>query len=66
MLNALAGLVLEGASAGTINWGNIITSSSFDGMLNGISTVLPVVVPVGLTILGIGVVWRVTKKMAKG
>ena len=49
-----------------IAWGSIVTAESFDGMLDGISTVLPIVVPVGLTILGVGVVWRIVKKMAKG
>ena len=60
MFDMLSGLV------GAINWGSVITTSSFDGMIDGISTVLPVVVPVGLTILGVGVVWRIVKKMAKG
>lgn len=49
-----------------IAWGSIITATSFDGMLDGVSTVLPIVAPVGLTVLGIGVVWRIVKKMAKG
>lgn len=65
MLNFLNGLVAS-ASAGTIDWSTIVKADSFDGMLSGISTVLPIVVPVGLTILGVGVVWRITKKMAKG
>ena len=65
MLNFLTG-VIASASSGTIDWSTIVKADSFDGMLSGISTVLPVVVPVGLTILGIGVVWRITKKMAKG
>lgn len=49
-----------------IAWGSVITASSFDGMLDGISTVLPIAAPIGLTVLGIGVVWRIVKKMAKG
>lgn len=65
MFDFLSGL-LASASAGTIDWSTIVKADSFDGMLSGISTVLPIVVPVGLTILGVGVVWRITKKMAKG
>lgn len=56
----------ETPAAPSINWGSIITSSSFDGMLNGISTVLPVVVPVALVIAGIPVVWKLVKKFMRG
>lgn len=67
LANVLQGLLLTGEStAPTINWGSIITADSFTPMLNGITTVLPVVVPVGLTIAGIFVVWRVVKRMVKG
>lgn len=67
LANVLQGLLLTGEStATTIDWSNIITSSSFTPMLNGITTVLPVVVPVGLTIAGVFVVWRVVKRMVRG
>ena len=69
LFNLLNGLLLTGegaASTSAIDWTNIITANSFDGMLDGISTVLPVVVPVGFTITGIFVVWRIAKKMARG
>lgn len=65
MLGILSGIVAD-ASAGTINWGSIITADAFDGMLNGISTVLPVVAPIGLTIVGIPVVWKLVKRFVKG
>ena len=69
LFDALNSMILTGSETVTtsgIDWSSVITSSSFDGMLDGISTVLPVVVPVGLTITGIFVVWRLVKKMAKG
>lgn len=69
MFNLLNALLLTGEGAATsssIDWSSIITANSFDGMLDGISTVLPVVVPVGFTITGIFVVWRIAKKMARG
>lgn len=68
LFDVLYGLALTGGetATSTINWANIITADSFAPMLNGISTVLPVVVPVGLTITGLFVVWRIVKKMVKG
>lgn len=67
MLNFLDGMLLTGGTtASTIDWSTIITSSSFDGMLDGISDVLPIVVPVALTIAGIPVVWKLTKRFIKG
>lgn len=65
MLAFLNGLVAS-ASSGTIDWGSIVTTSSFDGMLDGISTVLPIVAPIGLTIVGIPVVWKLVKRFVKG
>lgn len=67
MLNFLDGMLLTGgATTSAIDWSTIITSSSFDGMLDGIGDVLPVVVPVALTIVGIPVVWKLTKRFIKG
>lgn len=65
MLNFLNGLVAS-ASSSAINWSSIITADSFDGMLDGISTVLPIVAPIGLTIVGIPVVWKLIKRFVKG
>lgn len=64
----LANLLLTGGSPTTsaIDWSTIITSASFEGMLDGISTVLPIVVPVALTIAGIPVVWKLVKRMMRG
>ena len=68
LANVLQGLLLTGETpaVSTIDWSNIITADSFAPMLRGITTVLPIVVPVGLTITGIFVVWRVVKRMVKG
>jgi hypothetical protein len=64
----LADLILTGGTttAPSIDWSSIITSSSFDGLLSGITTVLPVVVPVALVIAGIPVVWKLIKRMMRG
>lgn len=68
LLNQFANLMLTGGTttAPSIDWSSIITSSSFDGLLNGITTVLPVVVPVALVIAGIPIVWKLIKRMMRG
>ena len=52
LANVLQGLLLTGETpaVSTIDWSNIVTADSFAPMLSGITSVLPVVVPVGLTI----------------
>lgn len=66
----LANLLLTGEtpveSVTSIDWSSIITSNSFSGLLDGVSTVLPVVVPVALVIAGIPVVWKLVKRMMRG
>lgn len=57
----LTNLLLTGTSATTVDWGSLITSSSFNPILEGINDVLPVVIPVSLTIGGIVLVWRFVK-----
>lgn len=61
LLNSL----IASATASTIDWSTLITASSFNGIIDGINDVLPVVIPVAITIIGIGIVWRFVKKMIK-
>lgn len=65
MLEALNGILLSASDPVTLTWSNIINANSFDGMMTGINSALPIVVPVGLTILGLGIVWKLIKKFAK-
>lgn len=65
LFTALNGLVATSTDPVSLNWANIINANSFDGMMNGINSALPIVVPVGLTILGLGIVWKLIKKFAK-
>ena len=65
LFTALNGLAATSTDPVSLNWGNIINANSFDGMMNGINSALPIVVPVGLTILGLGIVWKLIKKFAK-
>lgn len=57
-------LVAEGEPV-ALNWSNIINANSFDGMMSGINSALPIVVPVGLTVVGLGIVWKLIKKFTK-
>lgn len=67
MFDIFANLLLTGGSTtSTVDWTSIITSSSFSGLLDGITDVLPVVVPVALTIAGIPIVWKLVKKFMHG
>lgn len=61
LLNSL----IASATASTIDWSTLITATSFNGIIDGINDVLPVVIPVAITIIGIGIVWRFVKKMIK-
>lgn len=65
MLGYLASLVASATTPVAVDWTSIINANSFDGMMSGINAALPIVVPVGLTILGLGIVWRLIKKFAK-
>lgn len=65
MFDILSSLVATSTDPVSLNWANIINANSFDGMMNGINSALPIVVPVGLTILGLGIVWKLIKKFAK-
>lgn len=65
LFTALNGLVATSSDPVALNWSNIINANSFDGMMSGINSALPIVVPVGLTILGLGIVWKLIKKFSK-
>lgn len=65
MLGYLASLVATSTTPVAVDWTNIINANSFDGMMSGINAALPIVVPVGLTILGLGIVWKLIKKFSK-
>ena len=56
---------LVATTASTVDWTQLITSTSFNGIIDGINDVLPVVIPVALTIMGIGIVWRFVKRFVK-
>ena len=65
MFDILTGLVASASTPVAVDWSGIINANSFDGMMTGINSALPIAVPVGLTILGLGITWRIIKKFAK-
>ena len=65
MFYFLSGIIATASAPVALDWAHIINENSFDGMMTGINSSLPIVVPVGLTILGLGIVWKLIKKFAK-
>lgn len=53
-------------TATSVDWNSLITSTSFNGIIDGINDVLPVVIPVAITIMGIGIVWGFVKRFILG
>lgn len=64
MLNTLYGL-LATTSPATVNWGSLIDANSFDGIITGITTALPIVIPVSITLMSIPIVWGFVRRMVK-
>lgn len=64
MLNALYGL-LATTDPATVNWGTLIDANSFDGIITGITSALPKVIPVSITLMGIPIVWGFVRSMVK-
>lgn len=61
LLNLLGAVATGGTTASAVDWSTLITASSFNGIIDGINDVLPVVIPVSLTIGGVVLVWRFVK-----
>lgn len=61
LLNLLGAVATGGTTASSVDWSTLITPSSFNGIIDGINDVLPVVIPVSLTIGGVVLVWRFVK-----
>ena len=60
----MTGLLLTATTA-TVDWTSLIDASSFNGIINGITGALPVVIPVSITLMGIPIVWGFIRKMIK-
>lgn len=48
-----------------MDWSTMITADSFKGITDGISSALPVIIPVAISVIGVGVVWKLVKRFIK-
>lgn len=66
-MNFLNGLLLSGTTpaAASVDWSELINANSFDGIISGITTALPIVIPVAITLMGIPIVWAFIRRMIK-
>lgn len=48
-----------------VSWSSIITTSSFEPIIDGVTSVLPIVIPAAFTLMGIPIVWNFVRKMVK-
>ena len=66
MLDILGGIVASGTpSIATVDWSSLIDASTFNGIISGVTTALPIVIPVCVTLMGIPIVWGFIRKMVK-
>ena len=66
MLDILGGLVASGTpTIATVDWSSLIDASTFNGIISGVTTALPIVIPVCVTLMGIPIVWGFIRKMVK-
>lgn len=64
MFGALSSLVGT-ASTATVDWSSLIDASTFNGIVSGITTALPLIIPVCVTLMGIPIVWGFIREMIK-
>lgn len=64
LFDVFSGLVAESSGA-SVNWASLIDANSFDGIITGITTALPIVIPVSITLMSIPIVWGFIRKMIK-
>lgn len=57
--------LLTTASTASVDWSSLIKADSFNGIISGITTALPIVIPVAITLMGIPIVWNFVRRMIK-
>ena len=65
MLNALGNLIGTGATTATVDWSTLIDASTFNGLITGVTSALPIIIPVSVTLMSIPFVWNMIRKMIK-
>ena len=64
-MGILTNLVATSPTVSTVDWSNLINASSFNGLIDGVTGALPVVIPVAITLMSIPFVWGMIRKMVK-
>lgn len=57
--------LLTTTTTSSVDWSELITASSFDGIISGVTTALPLVIPVAITLMGVPIVWNFVRRMIK-
>lgn len=57
--------LLTTPAVSTVDWSSLIQADSFNGIISGITTALPIVIPVAITLMGIPIVWNFVRRMIK-
>lgn len=57
--------ILTTATTATVDWSSLIDASSFNGIITGVTTALPIIIPVCITLMGIPIVWKFIRSMIK-
>ena len=65
LFDLLANSVSTTPSTATVDWSSLIDASSFNGIITGVTTALPIVIPVCITLMSIPIVWGFIRKMIK-
>ena len=60
-----ANAVATTPTVATVDWSSLIDASSFNGIITGVTTALPIVIPVCITLMSIPIVWGFIRKMIK-
>lgn len=65
LFDLLANAVATTSTTATVDWSSLIDASSFNGIITGVTTALPIVIPVCITLMSIPIVWGFIRKMIK-
>lgn len=57
--------LIGNATTSTVDWSTIIKADTFNGLIDGVTGALPLVIPVAVTLMGIPFVWGMIRKMVK-
>lgn len=65
LFEVLGNAIATTPTTATVDWSSLIDASTFNGIISGVTTALPIVIPVCVTLMGIPIVWGFIRKMIK-